>query len=317
MSRLLIECLFCGSKDHRLRLRASDRFHGVPGDYELHECCNCGLLFLNPQPESSDLVPHYPANYYAYSAELPPGFQHEERLYRTFLGNNSNPFLKIVELPFRHVLRMVSGGPGTKLLDIGCGAGYFLVITKRVLGVDAYGVEPFGKEDSFAAKNGVNIFHGTLEQAEFPSGFFDVVCMNHVLEHTPAPRVTLKEVRRILSPSGAFYVSVPHSGALLYRLFGKRWFPLEVPRHLFIPSIRNLQQLFADEGFVLKSARQHGDAGVLLRTLSYVLDDITGRHPRYDQGQPGRLALAAALPAVYLMNALGVADMVDLMFVPA
>ena len=60
----------------------------------------------------------------------------------------------------------------------------------------------------------------------------------HLIEHLPDPNSFMAEVARILRPGGYFYVRTPSSKALGRKLFGKYWYPNDVPRHLVLFSPR-------------------------------------------------------------------------------
>lgn len=307
--KLLTECIFCGSANYRFCFCASDRLHNVPGTYKVHECRDCGLLFLNPQPEPEDLMAHYPAEYCAYDDER--RFEaRDENLYRIFYGEDSSWAARLLHLPYHHALRTITGGPGTRLLDVGCGSGHFLAMMKRALGFDVYGVEAFGKNESFAKRHGLNIFRGTLTEAHFPAQFFDVVTMSHVLEHMPDPRAALKEVRRLLKPDGTLIIAVPNSASLLRYLFGRDWFSLDAPRHLFVPSVRNLRAFFSNEGFALERVRYVCEVGTAVQSLRYRLRQA----PLAKLSRP---VMAACLIFAFPISLFRLSDIVELSFRPS
>jgi len=127
-----------------------------------------------------------------------------------------------------------------KLLDVGCGDGRFLA-KMRDLGWEVTGVEPDGLAVEVARERfGLDVHRGTLEDIRFPERTFDVVTMNHVIEHVPDPVGTLEECLRVLKPGGRLVVTTPNVESLGHRLFGKRWFHLDPPRHLYLFSARSL-----------------------------------------------------------------------------
>ncbi|MCH7916171.1 MAG: class I SAM-dependent methyltransferase [Deltaproteobacteria bacterium] len=67
---------------------------------------------------------------------------------------------------------------------------------------------------SRARSLGLKVYQGRLENAGFTDGLFDVVCLNHVLEHLPDPQVTMREIKRILKPDGIVYITVPNTRSL-------------------------------------------------------------------------------------------------------
>jgi len=96
---------------------------------------------------------------------------------------------------------------------------------------------------------GSSVRQGELIACDFPSGSFDAVVMNNVIEHVWNPIETVKECFRILGPRGNLIIITPNSDSDGHRLFKKRWRGLEPPRHLFIYSKRSLNLLSQMAGF--------------------------------------------------------------------
>ena len=131
-----------------------------------------------------------------------------------------------------------------------CLPGFFVEQAKTI-GWDAIGVEPSEWAAEYARTElGVDVQTGTLESVRFPDAAFDVVTLWEVVEHLPDPRVTLREVRRILRPEGQLILSTPDAGSLAARVSGKRWLGWrKVPEHLFFFDRSTLDRLLVQEGF--------------------------------------------------------------------
>jgi SAM-dependent methyltransferase len=137
----------------------------------------------------------------------------------------------------RYQARLVTSGGRSRpprVLDIGVGHGGFLGLARRE-GWDALGVDVSDHAATEAKERyGVEVIHGTLESARFPGGHFDLVHLSHVLEHLPDPPGTLREIRRILAPSGRVVIEVPNElENLQVRIFDM----LRLPRRRYpVPS---------------------------------------------------------------------------------
>lgn len=127
-----------------------------------------------------------------------------------------------------------------RLLDVGCGSGAF-VRRMRDLGWEASGIEPDHAAARVAREHyGLDVICGTLEQASLPARQYDVVTLNHVIEHLPDPIATLQECGRVLKRTGRLVVATPNVNSLGRRLFRTAWRGLEIPRHLQLFSIPTL-----------------------------------------------------------------------------
>jgi len=95
------------------------------------------------------------------------------------------------------------------VLDVGCGEGLF---AKILFGeqIDT-GIDPNQKEIERAGELGAYhellICHG--DSVPKPDNSFKTIFSNSVLEHIPDLEPVLKEINRLLSPGGRFYMTVP------------------------------------------------------------------------------------------------------------
>ncbi len=103
------------------------------------------------------------------------------------------------------------------------------------------------------------MIEGTLEEADLSGhlGRYDVVSMNHVLEHVVHPETMLERARSLLRPGGHLIGQLPTVSSWESRLFGRTWGGYHYPRHLQIPSRSGLGDLLEHVGFTgitIKSA---------------------------------------------------------------
>ena len=117
----------------------------------------------------------------------------------------------------RHILR---------ILDAGCGDGINLVGLRRGLealqvpwSLFAVDMNPLRVARArVSARADDRIAVASVSALPFPTGTFDVVLCNHVLEHVPDPECVSQEIARVLQPSGIAIVGVPNEGCVLAQI---------------------------------------------------------------------------------------------------
>jgi methionine biosynthesis protein MetW len=89
--------------------------------------------------------------------------------------------------------------PGTRVLDLGCGAGELLAWLKENKNVDGRGVEMVGSDVQKAITRGVSVYQGDLEAAleDYPDRAFDYVILSQTLQQTQHPLKVLRGMLRI------------------------------------------------------------------------------------------------------------------------
>ena len=140
---------------------------------------------------------------------------------------------------------------GGKILDVGCGAGYLLSLFKE-MGWETYGVEVSPLAGKIAKEKGINIYEGELYETGLIDKYFDVIVLNHSLEHMYNPTKLLLEVNKILKDDGILIIGVPNIKSMEARIFKKNWGSIRAPQHLYHFSESTLNLLLDKCGFNLK-----------------------------------------------------------------
>jgi SAM-dependent methyltransferase len=100
-------------------------------------------------------------------------------------------------------------GPGTRLLDIGCGAGGALLVARQA-GAEVAGLDASAAmvEEARQRLPGARIETGEMEELPFADASFDAVTAFNALQFAADPVNVLREARRVLRPAGVVAVLV-------------------------------------------------------------------------------------------------------------
>lgn len=179
---------------------------------------------------------------------------------------------------------------GGDLLEIGVGSGSFLAYAR------ARGYSPIGCDLSSAVcgkverSTGMRIHCGHV--GTLPEGqLFDVVVMNHVLEHVCDPVAFLKSVRSHMKPNGVLHLAVPNAASWEACLPG--WISYE-PYHLLYFSPKTVRLAVEKAGFGISQIATHESfsgwfLAVLRTMLGKPLSNVTPRDPAAPSGYSSRV----------------------------
>jgi 2-polyprenyl-3-methyl-5-hydroxy-6-metoxy-1,4-benzoquinol methylase len=142
-----------------------------------------------------------------------------------------------------------------KVLDIGCGNGSFLDFAREwgweIAGSDI-GLSPDARALDCPLRE------GRIQELDFGGERFDLIRLNHVLEHTQDPVADLRHCREMLAPGGILFISVPNIAGLSprikslqskLRLKSNRWRHYAAMHHLFFFSPETLKATVEKAGF--------------------------------------------------------------------
>jgi SAM-dependent methyltransferase len=288
----MVPCALCAGRRFSVVHRACPDSRGRhPGRFDVVRCADCGLVQTNPRPDPDAIGAYYAADYgpHARPADAgPPGLA--LRLARSLL-----------HLPYRLRYGPVDPRPalpraGARVLDIGCGSGRDLA-ELAVRGWEVWGIEPSPQAAEAARQHlgvGAERIHvGRAEEARFEPASFDLVTAWHVLEHLHDPAAVLRGARAWLRPGGTLQLAVPDVESLESRLFGRRWFGLDLPRHLYHFAPATLGALLERSGF-----------RVLRIVPEYQANSLSGSVARRPY-RPSRVRDQAVLPLAALALGLG------------
>jgi SAM-dependent methyltransferase len=142
-------------------------------------------------------------------------------------------------------LAKIAGSPVRRVLDFGAGEGH-LVAAFRSLGFVADGVEPSmaGRQQA-RSRYGVELGHALPPATDER---YDLIVLQHSLEHVADPIAVLGELADRLDPLGSMLIEVPNASSFEMLRSSRRRSILDLPVHLYHFTPRTLSAALAAAG---------------------------------------------------------------------
>lgn len=206
------KCLLCNS-DNLKMLKKYISAH-------LCKCNECKFIFSKKIPSSNDLIKYYD-------------------------GYGRSDYLSDVTIKrYNHLLDKFEKYRKTnKLIDIGCGIGYFLEVAKK-RGWDVYGTEFTEEAVQICETKGIKMKMGYLNPSNYIKDEFDIVTSFEVLEHINNPREEIENFKKILRTGGLVYLTTPNFNSILRYKLQNNYDVINYPEHLSYYTNRTLNYLF-------------------------------------------------------------------------
>jgi 2-polyprenyl-3-methyl-5-hydroxy-6-metoxy-1,4-benzoquinol methylase len=166
-------------------------------------CRECGMITTNPRPTEPALDEFYRDHYrQVYAKVAEPSLEYLR----------ANGVDKRAAYTARFLATNAGLPPRPKVLDVGCAEGSILHALREAFpAMDCVGVEPNPKFGAFAREYaGCQV---VADLAAAPERPYDLIIVNHVLEHVVDPAHFLEALRKRLGPQGRLFVDVPNAAA--------------------------------------------------------------------------------------------------------
>jgi len=224
------KCIICGSSKSKIIFKEFDA--------DVLKCQNCGHVF------SSYQVNQNYNNYFGEKIESENQFWWDES-HRKMHNDFCDKFIV---------------GEKGRLLDVGCGLGYFIKKVSAFPNWQVFGYEISPAAAEFA-KNKLelnNIFCGLVEESDFLKEYFDIITLWDVIEHIPEPRPLLIYLLSILKDNGILFIHTPNIKIQLPKAKIKKFIKgmnpeehyLEARDHINIYSAQTIKKVLNDNGFL-------------------------------------------------------------------
>lgn len=188
-----------------------------PPDWSLIKCASCDArwTFISQEMNSHAL----------YQDEVYAVVDNRESIFERIIFNEGKKVLQKAG--------SILPGKSRRLLDFGSGKGLFLAVAKKV-GWEVFGIETARERAEFSKeKYQIAVSQEFYSNGKISEDLFDLITLNHVLEHLPRPIFLLSNlVQSNLSATGIVYLEVPRADSWQSKIAGADWMHWDIPKHL-------------------------------------------------------------------------------------
>jgi 2-polyprenyl-3-methyl-5-hydroxy-6-metoxy-1,4-benzoquinol methylase len=267
-----VVCILCGAG-------GPFRPRGAKDGYGIEECPGCGLVQLVPTPTPETLRALYEEE--SYFGGEGSGYSQYESQEEEYLATFREDVRRIGEFV-----------PTGRILEVGCGYGYFLKAALDA-GYDAYGVDLSPTAVKFAEERYPGrVFCGFVEEVpEIQGEKYDVIFASHLIEHVTDPAAFLRTARELLNPGGLVVMVTPNIKSLLSRVSGSRWVSFKIPEHVSYYDPATITELLRRTEFevtTIDSAYQYYALPFVMTRIRELLHPASRLIPPFEKTGPFR-----------------------------
>lgn len=186
-----VPCL-CGSTEFDL-IASVDRYSMLQ---KTVICAKCGLIQSNPRMTGEECAGFYSSDMYRLCYEGEDYLERYEDRYDPRFSRHI----------FDEIAKVKTIGRTMSVLEIGAGGGWNLTLFVKA-GARVTGIDYSKSLVDMGIGRGISMKQGSVDDIE---GAYDVIIVNHALEHFPDPVGSLRKIASHLNEDGILYVGVPN-----------------------------------------------------------------------------------------------------------
>lgn len=193
-----MSCPICKSCEKKILYRLCDNMKIMGVNFPetasfIAKCTNCGLLYMDTEATQEDFL-----DYYKYGAVAPK--------YCDMFGKEDTDDY------YQHLLQLINPyiNRQSSILDIAGAWGEFASYMKELGYEDITDLDPAEKCISYASGHGVKtLMTDSTDMRDIREESFDLVILNHSLEHIIDVESTMRNIGRVLKDKGYLFIEVP------------------------------------------------------------------------------------------------------------
>ena len=233
------KCNLCGKNKGHLFLKWKK-------NYQLFKCVNCEAVSPN--------ISHVNETEFIDSIYNKPNYTKKEFL--DIYKNYNYRKKKFGKERFGYTIKRLGLSKKSKVLDLGCGFGYYLKYLKSK-GVHCKGIEPAKNIADFCRKElKIDVYSTKLEDEKDKS--YDLITLFDVIEHLKDPIDYFKKIKKKLKKNKYCVIYTPNIHSLSYALMGSDQNTMLPFEHVCFFNLKSLKYLVRQTKFKIHSIETYG-----------------------------------------------------------
>ena len=249
-------CKICANEKGNKIHSFEENMFGTGEKFKYLECGHCGCVQLLDSP--TDLSKYYPGEYANFNSV---NYTEDGKIISLIRRIKSQLMLSRYLWGFvRWITNSIFSGDfisklapanltlNDRILDLGAGNGErILKLYKRGF-KHVSGIDPFISSEIKYGKN-VKVLKKDIFEIE---GQWDLIMLNHSLEHMPNPKEILTRINQLVPPGKKVLIRIPVARSYSYEKYKQNWVALDPPRHFFLHTTQSIEILSEECGFKLE-----------------------------------------------------------------
>ncbi|MCZ4223764.1 class I SAM-dependent methyltransferase [Pedobacter rhodius] len=226
-------------------LVVKEMMFGFRDEFKYQQCSLCGCLQIAELPVN--ISKYYPPYYYSFTANT--AVLKRQSYFKRLFGYFRLKKLFKTNRPVLKYLKPVKIAFSDKILEIGCGKGQQICNLFNIGFENIEGVDKFIPEE---IDHGFGVKIMKKDLVELQPNQYDLIIMNHVLEHMDQQQEVLKNCRSLLKEQGCLMIAIPVI-AEAFNIYKANWVQLDAPRHFFLHTVKSMSILAQQTGFEIRN----------------------------------------------------------------
>lgn len=199
MKNINRHCPICESKNLSKLCNVSfcdnKNFTGLPDEYTITECNECGMVFSNMDATEKDFTDYY-------------------ENFSTYLEKTNENCRRVLENEYAILYNMIQPyiTENSKIMDIGTAKGGFLDYLNKKGLKNLYGIEPSIEDNKDnTLEDNIRLIKGDICQKLNITEKFDLINLQQVMEHIYNVKTALQNIKNLVRDNGYLLIDVPNA----------------------------------------------------------------------------------------------------------